>query len=111
MSDTRFIILGIVLIFVGFLVLGIFGSNFQTNLIEMTEFGDCYEYNQEQQTQINCSNKIFEQWIFFAIIIAILVSGIISLIKGARGNWDSKVKPEDIVGPGNNQNSEKEDQN
>ncbi len=111
MSDTRFTILGIVLIFAGFLVLGVFGSNFQTNLVEMTEFGDCYDYSQEKQIPVNCSYKVFEQGIFFALVIAILVFGIISLIKGVRGNWDSKVKPEDMTGPGNNQNSEKEDKN
>lgn len=111
MSDTRFTILGIVLIFVGFLVLGIFGSSFQTNLVEMTEFGDCYDYNQEKQIPVNCSYKVIEQAVFFVLVIAILASGVISLIKGARGNWDSKVKPEDMTGLGNNQNSEKEDRN
>ena len=110
MSDTRFTILGIVLIFIGFLVLGVFGSNFQNNTVEMTEFGDCYDYSQEEPTPINCSYKVFDQSIFFGLVIALIVAGVISLIKGARGDWDSKVRPEDIVGPGNNQNSEKEDQ-
>ena len=34
------------------------------------------------------------------ISVAFIVAGIISLIKGIRGDWDSKIKPEDVVGPG-----------
>lgn len=110
MSDTRFTIIGIFLIFVGFLVLGVFGSNFQANTVEMTEFGDCFDYSDEKPVPINCSYKVLDQTIFFAFVIAIIVGGIIALIKGARGSWDSKVRPEDMVGPGNNENSDKKDQ-
>lgn len=108
MSDTRFVILGVALIFVGFLVLGIFGGNFRTGNIEMMEFGDCYDYSQEPPTPLNCSYKMLDQSIFFAIVIAILGGGVISLIKAVRGKWDSEVKPEDMVGPGKN-DSENED--
>lgn len=110
MSDTRFIIIGITLIFAGFLLFGILGSNFQTANIEMNEFGDCYEYSDNSEpVAINCSYKVFDQTLFFAVVIALIVGGIISLVKAARGDWDSKVKPEDMVGPNNDQNTEKED--
>ena len=32
--------------------------------------------------------------------MALIVIGIIALVKGLRGDWDNKVKPEDMVGPG-----------
>jgi hypothetical protein len=32
-------------------------------------------------------------------ILSFVISGIISLIKGTRGDWDNKVKPEDMTGP------------
>lgn len=110
MSDTRFIIMGIGLIFAGFLVLGIFGEDHQAANIEMAEFGDCYDYSQENPVPINCSYSILDQSSFFGIVIALIVAGVVSLIKGYRGKWDSKVKPEDMVGPSKDHNSESEDQ-
>ena len=109
MSDTRFTILGIGLVFAGFLILGVFGGNFQKSNIEMAEFGDCYDYSQEIPTPINCSYKIFDQSIFFAIVIAIIAGGAIALVKAIKGKWDSQVKPEDMVGPSKDHRSEKED--
>ena len=104
MSDMRFIIIGIVLVFAGFLVLGVFGHNFQAATFESNEFGTCYEYFEDKPpVEINCSLKIFDQTIFFAVVVALIGAGIISLVKGVKGNWDNKVKPEDMVGPSGTQ--------
>ena len=103
MSDMRFIITGIVLVFIGFVLLGMFGDNFQASTIEADQFGTCYEYFEDKPPiEINCSFKTFDQSIFFILVLAFIVAGIIALIKGMRGDWDNKVKPEDVVGPGNN---------
>lgn len=100
MSDIRFIMIGVGLIFSGFLILGIFGENFQTSNIETNEFGNCFKYSEGQEPiPVDCSEKIFEQNTFFGLVIALIVGGVISLIKGMRGDWDNKVKPEDMVGP------------
>ena len=102
----RFIIAGIVLVFVGFLILGGFGNNFQAATLESNEFGTCYEYSDDSPpVEINCSFKIFDQTVFFGLVLGLIVSGIISLIIGVRGDWDNKVTPEDMVRPGNNQNN------
>ena len=101
MSDMRFIILSVGLIFAGFLILGVFGGNYQTANIEATEFGDCYDYDSgPNPIPINCSFKIFDQVLFFGLVLALIVAGIIALIKGIRGKWDNEVRPEDMVGPG-----------
>lgn len=110
MSDMRFIILGIILIFVGFVVLGGFGHNYQAATLESNEFGTCYEYSDNSPPiEINCSFKTFDQTVFFGIVIGFIGAGIISLIKGTKGDWDNRVKPEDMVGPGRNQNSDDSD--
>ncbi len=109
MSDIRFTIIGIGFIFSGFLIFGVLGSNYQSVNIEMTEFGDCFDYSQENPIPINCSYKTFDQGIFFATVMALIAVGIILLIKGVRGKWDNEVKPEDMVGPSRDKNSEKED--
>ncbi len=110
MSDMRFILIGIGLIFVGFVILGGLGQNYQAVTFESNEFGTCYEYSEDlPPVEINCSFKIFDQTLFFGIIIGFVGAGIIALIKGVRGDWDNKVNPEDMAGPGKNQNENSED--
>lgn len=100
MSDIRFIMIGIGLIFSGFLILGIFGENYQTSNIETNEFGNCFKYSEDSEPiPIDCSEKMAEQNLFFGLVIALIAGGIIGLVKGVRGDWDSRVKPEDMVGP------------
>ena len=109
MSDMRFIIIGIGLIFGGFLILGGFGQDYQAATLESNEFGTCYEYSEDSPPrEINCSFKIFDQTVFFGLVSGFIISGIIALVKGVRGDWDSKIKPEDIVGPGNKQDKDKD---
>lgn len=101
MSDTRFTLLGIGLIFAGFVTIGIVGSQFTSYTIEINEFGDCFEYSEDSPPKpINCSYKMGDKSIFFAIVISLIGAGIFCLIKGIRGKWDQKVRPEDMVGPG-----------
>jgi len=107
MADMRFTMIGIVLIFVGFIILGVFGYQYQAATLESNEFGTCFEYsNEESPIEIDCSFKIFNQTLFFALIIGFIGAGIIALVKGAKGNWDNKVKSEDMVGPGRRENDD-----
>ncbi len=110
MSDMRFTIIGIALIFVGFMVLGGFGHDYQAATFESNEFGTCYEYSENMPpVEINCSFKIFDQTVFFGMVIGFIGAGIVALIKGVKGDWDNKVKPEDVVGPGGKQNESSDD--
>lgn len=107
MSDMRYIIISIILIFSGFLILGVFGHDYQIANIEASEFGKCYEYyDNKEPVEIDCSSKTFEQMIFFTIVVGLIVVGIISLIKGIKGKWDNDVKSNDMVGPGGDRNLE-----
>lgn len=104
MTDMRFIIIGIILIFVGFVVLGGFGQDYQAATFEANEFETCYQYSSDSApVEINCSFKIFDQIVFFGIVMGFIGIGIIALIKGVKGKWDNQVKPESMVGPGKNQ--------
>ena len=100
MSDIRFIIIGILLIFSGFIVLSIFGEDYQTPSIETSEFENCLEFSEDKEpAPIDCSKKMFRQNILFGLVIALIAVGMLALVKGVRGDWDSQVKPEDMVGP------------
>ncbi len=105
----RFVIIGIVLIFVGFIILGVFGHDYQAATLESNEFGTCYEYsNDKVPVEIDCSFKVLSQTLFFILIIGFVGAGVIALVKGAKGNWDNKVKPEDMVGPSRRENEDSE---
>ena len=100
MGDIRFSMIGIGLIFVGFVVFGIFGGNYQSASIESDEFGTCYRYSEDMEpVSVSCADAMAEQAGFLGAIAALIAAGIAALVKGVRGDWDSKVRPEDMVGP------------
>ena len=100
-SDTRFIILGIGLVFSGIIFLSVFGS--QSKEIALQEgFSKCFEYHDDSPpTEIDCDAASENKMIIFAITALLITCGIVSLVKGTKGRWDQDVKPEDMVGPGN----------
>lgn len=100
MSDTRFTIIGIGLIFAGFVILGIFGSSYFAATVESEEFDNCFEYFDDRPpVQIDCEVKLQGKMVFSGVVLALLGAGIASLVKGVKGRWDQDVKPEDMVGP------------
>ena len=99
MSDTRFIILGVGLIFAGIIILTVFGAQFDEITLQ-EEFHECYEYHADTPpTEIDCDIAIQNKMIIFAIVTLLIICGIVSLVKGIRGRWDQDVKPEDMMGP------------
>nr|ACF09829.1 hypothetical protein [uncultured marine crenarchaeote AD1000-207-H3] len=99
MSDTRFIILGVGLIFTGIIILTVFGDQIDEITLQ-EEFRECYEYHADAPpTEIDCDVIFQNKMIIFAIVALLIICGIASLVKGIRGRWDQDVKPEDMVGP------------
>jgi len=98
-SDTRFIILGVGLIFAGIIILSVFGAQFN-EITMQEEFRECYEYHADMPpTEIDCDIASQNKIIIFAIVALLIACGIASLVKGIKGRWDQDVKPEDMVGP------------
>ncbi|WOV92672.1 MAG: hypothetical protein R1F52_06060 [Candidatus Nitrosoabyssus spongiisocia] len=99
MSDTRFTMLGIGLIFAGFIIFGIFGGYYSSATIQEQAFGDCFDYSTDTPIKIECSDILNYKIGFFILVSIIITLGVISLIKGIRGRWDQDVKSADMVGP------------
>jgi len=98
-SDTRFIILGVGLIFAGIIVLTVFGAHVDEITLQ-EEFPECYEYHTDAPpTEIDCDTAFQSKMTIFAIVALLIICGIASLVKGIKGRWDQDVKPEDMVGP------------
>lgn len=99
MSDTRFIILGIALVFAGFLILGILGRPFFEFTVQVNEFGNCIDYAETGAVSSDCAVIMQDKLIFFGVVMGLISSGIVALVKGYRGRWDQDVKRDEMVGP------------
>ncbi len=94
--------IGIGLIFAGFIILGIFGSAYFDASIQADEFGTCFDYFDDRPpVEVSCDAKIQEKAMFSGLVLALVGAGVVALVKGVKGKWDQDVKPEDMVGPSN----------
>ena len=88
MSDMRFIMIGVMLIFAGFIILGTLGGHYSSASVESGEFDTCYEYSDESPpVEVDCSDKILGQTLFFSLVIGLIGAGVVAMIKGMRGDW------------------------
>jgi hypothetical protein len=99
MSDIRFTLIGVGLVFAGFIVLGVFGQDHYNFAIQEREFGDCFTYEDGKQVEVRCNERMQDRAIFFGLVLSIIGAGIFFLVKGVKGKWDQDVKPQDKVGP------------
>ena len=101
MSDIRFVMIGVIVLSVGFIVMAVFGSQYQDITVQTKEFSECYDYTDENvAVKIDCDEQLQSRNLMFVAVIGILVAGGILLVKGIRGTWDNDVKPEEMLGPG-----------
>jgi hypothetical protein len=111
-SDTRFTLIGIGLIFAGFLILGIFGESYFDATIQAEEFEDCYEYFDDRPpVPVECEAQLQDKTMFSGLVIGLIGVGIFALVKGVKGKWDQDIKPEDMVGPGGPSHLSSDDSN
>ena len=101
MSDIRFVMIGVIVLSVGFIVMAVFGSQYQDITVQTKEFSECYEYTDENvAVKVDCDEQLQSRNLIFVAVIGILAAGGILLVKGIRGTWDNDVKPEEMLGPG-----------
>ena len=107
MSDIRFIMIGVLTITIGFIFLGVYGEEYTEYTVQIQEFSDCYEFEDDQQeTKLDCDKALQDKILFFLLVMGIISGGILALVKGAKGNWEQRVRPEDMVGPGGSDKNE-----
>ena len=104
--------IGIGLIFAGFIILGIFGAEFFDVSVQAQEFETCFEYFDDRPpVPIECEAKLQDKVIFSGLVAGLVGAGIFALVKGVRGKWDQDVKPEDMLGPGGPNKPDSSDSN
>ena len=74
---------------VGFIVMAVFGSQYQDITVQTKEFSECYDYTDENvPVKIDCEERLQDRNMTFAAVAGILIAGGLALIKGIRGTWD-----------------------
>ena len=110
MSDIRFVMIGVAVLSVGFIVMAVFGSQYQDITVQTKEFSECYDYTDENvEVKIDCDEQLQSRNLMFVVVMGILAAGAIALVKGIRGTWDNDVKPEEMLGPGGDKKTPGED--
>ena len=110
MSDIRFVMIGVAALSIGFVVMALFGTQYQDITIQTKEFSECYDYTDENlPIKIDCEQQLQNINFMFAIVTGILAGGGIALFKGIRGTWDNDVKSEEMLGPGGDKKTSDED--
>ena len=110
MSDIRFVMIGVGVLSIGFIVMALFGTQYQDITIQTKEFSECYDYTDENvEVKIDCEEQLQSRNLMFAGVIGILAAGGLALLKGIRGTWDNDVKPEEMLGPGGDKKSPDDD--
>ena len=110
MSDIRFVMIGVAVLSIGFIVMAIFGTQYQDITVQTKEFSECYDYTDENvPVKIDCEIELQSRNLTFAVVAGILIAGGLALFKGIRGTWDNDVKPEEMLGPGGDKKTSDED--
>ncbi len=99
MGDIRLIMVGAVVIFAGFILGGIAGSNYSQIAIQTGQFDECYDYSSGTAITINCTQKTQDAYLSFALSVVLIGIGCFIIVKGIRGKWDQNVKSDEMVGP------------
>ena len=110
LSDIRFVMIGVAILSVGFIIMAVFGSQYQDITVQTKEFSECYDYTDENvEVKIDCEEQLQSRNLMFGAIIGVLIAGGLALLKGIRGTWDNDVKPEEMLGPGGDKKSPDDD--
>lgn len=99
MSDIRLILIGSLLIFVGFYIAGMAGSQYNQISIQQNQFDDCYDYSSGTAIHVNCTQAEQDALLYLGLALGIIGGGAYLIFKGIKGRWDQNVKSDEMVGP------------
>lgn len=99
MGDIRLIMIGSMIVFAGFYVASMAGSEYYQMAVQQTQFDDCYDYSSSSAVQVSCANGENDAMLYLALALGLFGGGGFVIFKGIRGRWDQNVKSDEMVGP------------
>lgn len=99
MSDMRLIIIGAVIMFVGFMLGGTVNASYSQFAIQQENFDQCFDYSSGVAIHVKCSEKGQDHLLYLGLSFGLLGTGGVIIFKGIRGKWDNNVKDDEMVGP------------
>lgn len=99
MSDIRLVMIGSVIIFVGFYVASMGSSQYQQMAMQATQFDDCYDYSTGAAIHVSCMQVEHDALLYLALALSLMGVGGYIIFKGIKGRWDQNVKSDEMLGP------------
>lgn len=99
MSDVRLIMVGSLIVFAGFYVASMAGSEYSETLMQKTQFDDCYDYSSGAAVQVSCVAAEHDALLHLALALGLFGGGGYVIFRGIRGSWDQNVKNDEMLGP------------
>ncbi len=91
--------LGSLIIFAGFYIAGMAGSQYTLISIQKNQFDDCYDYSSGKAVHVNCAQKEQDAILYLGLALGIIGGGGYIIFKGIKGKWDQNVKSDEMLGP------------
>lgn len=91
--------LGSLIIFAGFYIAGMAGSQYTQISIQKNQFDDCYDYSSGTAVHVNCAQKEHNAFLYLGLALGIIGGGGYIIFKGIKGKWDQNVKSDEMLGP------------
>ncbi len=101
MSDIRLVMVGSVILFGGFYVASMGGSQYSQMAMQSTQFDDCYDYSTGTAIHVSCTQVEHEALLYLAFAFSVIGGGGYVIFRGIKGRWDQNVKNDEMLGPKN----------
>ncbi len=99
MSDIRLVMIGSVIIFAGFYVASMGGSQYTQMAMQAAQFDDCYDYSTGVTVHVSCVQVEHDALLYLALALSLIGIGGYVIFKGIKGKWDQNVKNDEMLGP------------
>ena len=99
MSDIRLILIGSLIIFAGFYIASMAGSQYNQISIQKNQCDDCYDYSSGTAVYVNCTQQEQDALLYLGLALSVIGVGAYLIFRGIRGRWDQNVKSDEMVGP------------
>ncbi|MDE1867190.1 MAG: hypothetical protein KGI08_05715 [Thaumarchaeota archaeon] len=99
MSDIRLIMVGSVIIFGGFYIAGMAGSQYSQISIQTSQFDECYDYSSGNAVHVSCVQKEHDALLYLSLALGLIGMGAYIIFRGIKGRWDQNVKSGEMLGP------------